>query len=412
MRGTPESKDTPREKRESVSLLPPAVTPPSIYVLSKSACTLNMSIELQTTTSLCSISTSALLNSGATGMFVNQVFAQKHKLETRPLPNPVPVHNIDGTPNENGSIMEEVKAILQYGQHTEKAHLAVTNLGWQTIIIRHSWLTHPNLEVDWARQSVTMSQCPPECQGQSNRGMAEDDGPEPRDAIYAAFIPPEWAEHHIRAMDTPSQWLAQEVQKAEVSQPLKDMVLAQYHDFRDVFSKEAFDELPPWKAWDHAIDLSPGTELPHSQTFPLSPAEQKELDDFLWENLANGCICPSKSPTGAPVFFVKKKDGSLHLVQDYWKLNEIMVKNSYPLPLISDVLTHLHNAKFFTVLDLQWGFNNVWIKEGDEWKAAFQTNRGLFEPTIIFFRLCNSPAMFQMMMNDLLREFIHTSEAI
>src|SRR5258708_6551628 len=126
------------------------------------------------------------------------------------------------------------------------------------------------------------------------------------------------------------------------------MVPAQYHNFRDVFSKEPFDELPPQKAWDHAIDLSPGTELPHSQMFPLSPAEQKELDDFLWENLANGCICPSKSP----VFFVKKKDGLLCLVQDYQKLNEIMVKNSYPLPLISDVLTCLHDAEFFTVLDL------------------------------------------------------------
>src|SRR5258708_2284789 len=190
------------------------------------------------------------------------------------------------------------------------------------------------------------------------------------------------------------------------------MVPAQYHDFRDVFSKEAFDKLPLRKAWDHTIDLTPGTELPHSQTFPLSPAEQKELDDFLWENLANGCICPSKSPTGAPVFFVKKKDGSLHLVQDYWKLNEIMVKNSYPLPLISDVLTHLHNAKFFTVLDLQWGFNNVWIKEGDEWKAAFRTNQGLFEPTIMFFGLCNSPTMFQTMMNDILQDFIHNGEAI
>src|SRR5258705_3013922 len=201
--------------------------------------------------------------------------------------------------------------------------------------------------------------------------MAEDDRLEPGDAIYTAFIPPEWVEHYIRAMDTPSQWLAQEAQKAEVSQPLKDMVLAQYHSFRDVFSKEAFDKLPPWKAWDHAIDLSPGTELPHSQTFRLSPAEQKELDNFLQENLANGCIHPSKSPMGAPVFFVKKKDGSLCLMQDYQKLNEIMVKNSYPLPLVSDVLTHLHNAKFFTILDLQWGFNNVRIKEGDECKAAF-----------------------------------------
>ena len=107
------------------------------------------------------------------------------------------------------------------------------------------------------------------------------------------------------------------------------MVPAQYHNFRDVFSKEAFDELPLWKAWDHAIDLTPGTELPRSQMFPLSPAEQKEFGDFLQENLVNGCICPSKSPMGAPVFFIKKKDGSLHLIQDYQKLNKITVKNSY-----------------------------------------------------------------------------------
>src|SRR5258708_819338 len=190
------------------------------------------------------------------------------------------------------------------------------------------------------------------------------------------------------------------------------MVPAQYHNFRDVFSKEAFDELPPQKAWDHAIDLSPGTELPCSQMFPLSPTEQKELDDFLQENLVNGHICPSKSPMGAPVFFVKKKDGLLHLVQDYQKLNKITVKNSYPLPLVSDVLTCLHNAEFFTVLDLQWGFNNVQIKEGDEWKAAFRTNQGLFEPTIMFFGLCNSPTTFQMMMNDILQDFIHNGEAI
>src|SRR5258708_26949417 len=95
---------------------------------------------------------------------------------------------------------------------------------------------------------------------------------------------------------------------------LMDIVFSYIDDFRDVFSKEAFDELPLQKPWDHAIDLTPGTELPCSQTFPLSPAEQKELDDFLQENLANGHICPSKSPMGAPVFFIKKKDGSLCLV--------------------------------------------------------------------------------------------------
>src|SRR5258708_23694466 len=213
----------------------------------------------------------------------------------------------------------------------EKACLTVANLRQQTIIIGHLWITHHNPEVDWTHQSVSMSQCPPECQGQPSRSAMEDNGLEPGDAIYAIFIPPEWEEHYIGAMDTPSQWLAQEAQKAEGSQPLEDMVPVQYCNFRDVFSKEAFDELPPQKAWDHAIDLTPGAELPCSQTFPLSPAEQKELDDFLHENLANGSIHPSNSPMEAPVFFIKKKDGSLCLVQDYWKLNEITVKNSYPL---------------------------------------------------------------------------------
>ena len=131
---------------------------------------------------------------------------------------------------------------------------------------------------------------------------------------------------------------------------------------------------PPCKVWDHTIELHPDAKLPRGRTFPLSPAKQKELNEFLRENLVNGQICPLKSLIGAPVFFIKKKEGSLHLVQDYWKLNKIMVKNSYPLPLVSNMLTRLHDAEWFTTLDLHWGFNNVQLKEGDEWKAAFSTN--------------------------------------
>src|SRR5258708_19579627 len=73
-----------------------------------------------------------------------------------------------------------------------------------------------------------------------------------------------------------------------------------------------------------------------------------------------------------------------------------------PPPRVCVILTHLHDAKFFTILDLHWEFNNMWIKEGDKWKATFQTNQGLFKPTVMFFRLCNSPATFQTMMNDIL----------
>src|SRR5260370_12202510 len=185
-----------------------------------------------------------------------------------------------------------------------------------------------------------------------------------------------------------------------------------YKEFTDICSEEAFAHLPPRKAWDHAIELHPDAKLPRGTLFPLSPTEQKELDAFLRENLANGQIHPLKSPIGAPVFFVKKKEGSLHLVQDYWKLNKITVKNSYLLPLVSNMLTRLRDAKWFTTLDLHWGFNNVRLKEGDEWKAAFSMNRGLFEPLVMFFRLCNSPTTFQTMMNDILRPFIDHNEAV
>ena len=108
----------------------------------------------------------------------------------------------------------------------------------------------------------------------------------------------------------------------------------------------------------------------------------------------------------SPVFFIKKKDGSLQLVQDYRALNAITVKNKYLLPLISELINELQGARYTTKLDVHWGFNNVRMKEGDEWKAAFQTNRGLYEPLVIFFGLTNSPATFQTMMDGIFEDLI------
>jgi len=84
----------------------------------------------------------------------------------------------------------------------------------------------------------------------------------------------------------------------------------------------------------------------------------------------------------------------------------MMVKNKYPLPLISKLISQLRGARYFTKLDVRWGFNNVRIKPGDEWKAAFQTNRGLFKPLVMFFGMTNSLATFQAMMNDIFRDLI------
>jgi hypothetical protein len=113
------------------------------------------------------------------------------------------------------------------------------------------------------------------------------------------------------------------------------------HDFKDVFSKTSFDELPAWKPWDHAIELIPDAQNKSCKVYPLSILEQEQLDKFLEENLTSGRICPSKSLMAAPFFFVKKNDGLLHLVQDYQALNAMTVKNKCPLPLLTSSISSM-----------------------------------------------------------------------
>ena len=110
------------------------------------------------------------------------------------------------------------------------------------------------------------------------------------------------------------------------------MLLKPYLGFRDVFSKESFDELPEWKQWDHMVDLKPESQPFSTKVYPMSPVEQKELNEFLEENLSSSRIRPLKSPMASLVFFVKKKDGRLQFVQDYRKLNAMTVKNLSTAP--------------------------------------------------------------------------------
>jgi hypothetical protein len=128
------------------------------------------------------------------------------------------------------------------------------------------------------------------------------------------------------------------------------------------------------------------------------------LEDFIKEQLKKGYIRPSKSPYASPLFFVQKKDGKPRPVQDYSRVNKHTIRNTYPLPLIKELIDKLVRKQWFTKFDIRWGYNNVQIKEGDKWKAAFKCNKGLFEPTVMFFGLTNSPATFQMMMDIIFRE--------
>ena len=134
--------------------------------------------------------------------------------------------------------------------------------------------------------------------------------------------------------------------------------------------------------------------------------EQKEAEAFLDDQLSKGYIRPFNSQQTSPVFFVPKKDGKKRMVQDYLYLNEWTVKNNYPLPLISQLVDKLKGCKLFTKMDLRWGYNNVHIREGDEWKAVITTHKGSFKPLVMYFSLCNSPATFQKMMNEIFHNML------
>jgi hypothetical protein len=403
--------------------------------------------------------TNALIDCGASDLFLDVSYVSREHLTTKKLSKPIPVHNVDGTPNEAGPIAEVAELDLSYEGHTERAIFAITALGDQNVILGLPWLREHNPEVDWVTGEVKMSRCPLRChtcrvkdreerrvrrievrrirrcrigempkvtveevddEGDPELPELESDSEEDEEDEEEGDQAEETIENgdrvlmvnvggerrHIRATGNISQQLAEAFHHNSAPKDFRDAVPNYLHDFEDVFAKESFDALPERKPWDHGIELIPDSKTANCKIYPLSRDEQAELDAFLEENLASGRIRPSKSPMASPCFFIKKKDGKLRLVQDYRRINGITVKNRYPLPLISELVGKLRGARYFTKLDVRWGYNNVRIKEGDEWKAAFRTNRGLFEPLVMMFGLTNSPATFQTMMNDIFQDLI------
>jgi len=155
------------------------------------------------------------------------------------------------------------------------------------------------------------------------------------------------------------------------------------------------------------IDFVEGAMLPKpAKVYLLSLVKRNSLDIWIDEELRKGYIQPSTSPIAAPFFFVKKHNRSLQPVIDYRALNGITIKNHYPIPRIADLTESLSKASIFTKIDLRWGYNNVCIKEGNEWKTAFITRQGLFEATVMYFGFSNAPATFQSMMNNILGDLI------
>src|SRR6202044_2515306 len=383
------------------------------------------------------------LDCGAGGKFINQNYARNKGIKLNALREPIRVYNVDGTPNKRGTIQYYVDLKIEIHGRTRNERLLATGLGKHKIILGLPWLRETNPIIDWEKGTLEWRNPKPIDPFDLVRRMArkalddlkDEKPPEQQDRTPTTISEEPDEEEHLNATQNPLDnnelsllvssitgetdsdiWVnakmstATEIQ-AELNLKKKDIpfeteVPKEFQEYLDIFSEEKAARFPEPRSWDHKIEMK-DTFVPKSfKTYNLTPEEQVELDKFLKENLEKGYIRPSQSPMASPFFFVGKKDGRLRPCQDYRYLNEHTVKNAYPLPLIGELLDKLKGARRFTKLDIRWGYNNVRIRDGDQWKAAFKTNKGLFEPTVMFFGMCNSPATFQSMMDAIFADMI------
>jgi len=363
------------------------------------------------------VETKALIDSGARGTFMDQNFAQKHRFPIKKLEQPLVVFNVDGTLNKKGTITHSAELNITFGTRTRKTQFLISGLGKQHLIFGFPWLETENPIINWKRGTLEWKRTPLKFKFRGkptpiteviNQTLSEEPDETPpkedddRSVLIASIstISPSEPDLYIQAKATAATTLAQQEKKTVV--PLEDLVPKTYHSFLHLFDKKSSERFSESRSWDHKIEMKEDFQPKVFKKYNLSPIEQQEMDKFINENLAKGYIVPSQSPMASPFFFVSKKDGSFRPCQDYRYLNEKTIKNAYPLPNIPKLMDQLRGAKYFSKFDIRLGYNNVRIRKGDEWKAAFITNRGLFEPTVMFFGMCNSPATFQAMMDNIL----------
>ena len=261
------------------------------------------------------------------------------------------------------------------------------------------WLVAHNPKINWEMGEVKMTRCLPLC----GRVKVKEEDKKKRGKRIITLE----EEKIVRwAINNKEDWRREEEIK-EDHRKIEKIVPRRFLKWRKVFRKVESERMPIRKVWDHTIDLKETFKLRKGRIYPLSKNKREEVQNFVEDQLRKRYIRPSKSPQMSPVFFVGKKNGSKRMVMDYCNLNDQTVKNNYLLPLITDLIDNMGSKKVFTKMDLRWGFNNMRIKEGDEWKGVFTTHMGSFEPTVMFFGMTNSPATFQVMMNEILRDLIN-----
>ncbi|KAL0536597.1 hypothetical protein IC582_025549 [Cucumis melo] len=332
-----------------------------------------------------------LFDSGSSHSFISSAFVSHARLEVEPL------HHVLSVSTPSGECMlskKKVKACqIEISGRVIEVTLIVLDMLDFDVILGMDWLAVNHASIDCSRKEVTFN--PPSMAS----FIFKEGGSKSLPQVISA----------IRASKLLSQgtWgiLASVVDTREAGVSLSSEPVVR--DYPDVFPEE-LPGLPPHREVEFAIELEPGTVPISRAPYRMAPAELKELKVQLQELLDKGFIRPSVSPWGAPVLFVKKKDGSMRLCIDYRELNKVTVKNRYPLPRIDDLFDQLQGATVFSKIDLRSGYHQLRIKDEDVPKTAFRSRYGHYEFIVMSFGLTNAPAVFMDLMNRVFREFLDT----
>jgi hypothetical protein len=320
---------------------------------------------------------------------------------------------LDGKNAENGIIIHYVKTRLKTEDHCEKIKLFVTQLAYYSVILRMPCLKKHDPKIGFASHTFISNN--EYCRKHYNtlirpiRIKILHDVPTKARSHNLPFRPSEFRHLNIAKISLKActiysrrnyqlftviiKDIDRYLQNASPSKP-RDLLPEKLKDYASVFSPKKAKKLLPHRNYDHNIRLQEGKTPPFEPLYPMSRNELIALKKWLEKNLRKEFIRPSSSPAASPILFVKKADEGLRFCVDYQKLNNISVKNRYPLPLIKKSLNNLKGMKYFTKIDIVFIFNNIRIKKEQKYLIAFRIRFSLYEFLMMPFELTEASAIF------------------
>ncbi|KAJ4820047.1 polyprotein [Rhynchospora pubera] len=331
----------------------------------------------------------SLIDTGSTHSFVSQNYVDSHGWTAEPRDRVMIVQ----TPLGKNVLVDRIcrNCRIQIAGRTLPANLVVLDMQDFDILLGLDWLTTYHAVVDCKNHSVRFGK------SDTEPFVLKDRKPGTSIPITSALQ----AKHLMLSGD--EVILASVVSTDLPISNLEAVPIAR--EYPDVFPKE-LPGLPPKREIEFGIELLPSTTPIAKTPYRMAPAEMRELKAQLEDLLDKGFIRPSTSPWGAPVLFVRKKDGSLRLCIDYRELNKVTIPNRYPLPRIDDLFDQLQGSQVFSKIDLRSGYHQLRIRPDDIPKTAFRTRYRHYEFLVMSFGLTNAPAYFMNLMNKVFEEYL------